>query len=184
MGTETSNRHGYNYVSEWCYSNALANSEPRKYYEHVWHDNAGGRISIMPFVLIIVGVFVFVSAIRGTYTQLAKLLVGDLTGQGSFLYWFVAILVVGAIGYVEPMKKLSDAFLLLLVMVLIIGHKGFFAQFNSALQQISQNTAAANAATTVAPMSVVASQSAPTLANTSALFGTSTQLSSTGGYML
>jgi hypothetical protein len=137
----------------------------------------------MPFVLIIVGVFVFVSAIRGTYTQLAKLLVGDLTGQGSFLYWFVAILVVGAIGYVEPMKKLSDAFLLLLVMVLIIGHKGFFAQFNSALQQISQNN---TQATTVAPTSVVAAISQPnlTLANTSALFGTSTQLGSAGGYML
>ena len=94
----------------------------------------------MPFVLIIVGIFLFVSAIRGTTGQLATLVKGDFASSGtthSFLYWFVSILVIGAIGYVPALKKLSDAFLVLVILSLAIANKGFFAQFNSALQQIA-----------------------------------------------
>jgi hypothetical protein len=94
----------------------------------------------MPFVLIIVGIFLFVSAVRGTSGQLATLLKNDLTGSGSFLYWFVAILVIGGIGYIPALKKLSDAFLVLVILALFVANRGFFSQFNTALKQISSGS--------------------------------------------
>jgi hypothetical protein len=97
----------------------------------------------MPFVLIIIGAVLFVSAIQGTTGQLGTLVKGDITGQGSFIYWFIAILIIGAIGYIPSLKKLSDAFLVLLLLVLFIANKGVFAQFNSAIKQVTAGTSTA-----------------------------------------
>ena len=94
----------------------------------------------MPFILIVIGLLLFVSAIQGTTKQLGTLLVEDFTGQHSFLYWVVAILVIGGVGYIKPLKVLSDMFLLLLVIVLFLGQKGFFSQFQSALNSIANSS--------------------------------------------
>lgn len=88
----------------------------------------------MPFILIIVGVLLFVTAIRGTTGQLASMLAQDVFGTQGFVVWFVAVIVVGAIGYIKPLKGLSDAFLLLLIIVLFLSNRGFFAQFNAAIK--------------------------------------------------
>lgn len=93
----------------------------------------------MAFVLVLAGLVLFVTALQGTANQLGTMLVQDVFGtQGNrgFLYWVVAIAVVGAIGYVKSLKGLSDAFLALLLLVLFLNNKGFFAQFNSAIGQI------------------------------------------------
>jgi hypothetical protein len=98
------------------------------------------------FVLIAVGVILFVTAYQGTTGTLGSMLVQDVIGtQGTkgFLYWAVAILVIGAIGYIQKLKGLSDAFVALLLLVLFIGNKGFFAKFNQALGTIGQGGAAA-----------------------------------------
>ena len=94
----------------------------------------------MPFVLIIVGVVFLVSGVRGTSSELLSLLRSDFTGPNNFLYWLLSILVIGAIGYIEPLKPVSRAFLALLIVVLFLtagntknGGGGFFAQFNSQL---------------------------------------------------
>lgn len=94
----------------------------------------------MPFILIILGAILFISAIRGTTGTLASLLYSDLTGKNSFLYWAVAIMVIGGVGYIKPLKTLSDSFLLLLVVVLFIHNKGFFAQFSTALQNVAKGS--------------------------------------------
>ena len=91
----------------------------------------------MPFILIIVGAFILITALRGNAGAFASQIKKDFTGQKSFVYWFLAILVIGAIGYIQPLRKISDAFLILVILVLFIANKGFFAQFQTSLKQIT-----------------------------------------------
>lgn len=86
----------------------------------------------MPFALIIVGLVMLISAVRGTYTNLIELVSGEFKGssaQSNFLYWIVAVLIVGMIGYVESLKDLSRVFLALIIIVLFLSNKGFFSNF-------------------------------------------------------
>lgn len=84
----------------------------------------------MPFALLTIGIVLITAGVRGTQGDLYKLVKGDFTGQGSFLHWFVAILVVGAIGYVESLRPFSRAFMVLLIVVLFLSNGGFFKKFN------------------------------------------------------
>ena len=104
----------------------------------------------MPFVLIILGLILFVTAIKGTTGQLASLFASDTFGQGGYLYWLVAILIVGAVGYIKPLKTLSDSFVVLLLIVLFLANGkpganggGFFKQFQAALGQLGSTAAQA-----------------------------------------
>jgi hypothetical protein len=96
----------------------------------------------MPFALLIIGAVLLISAARGTVTTgpnggpgLFTLLESDFTGQNNFVFWFVIILVIGAIGYVPKLKPFSVAFLTLVILVLFLKRGnpgsaggGFFAQ--------------------------------------------------------
>lgn len=87
----------------------------------------------MPFALAIIGIVILVSAIRGTSGALFSTFKSDFTGSGNFLYWVIAILAVGSIGYIKKLQPLSSAFLALLLIVLFISNKGFFSQFQSGI---------------------------------------------------
>jgi hypothetical protein len=87
----------------------------------------------MPFVLLFVGIILLVSALRGTSSALFATLKSDFTGSGNYFYWVMAILAVGSIGYVKKLQPISDAFLVLLLVVLTLSNKGFFAQFVSGM---------------------------------------------------
>jgi UDP-N-acetylmuramyl pentapeptide phosphotransferase/UDP-N-acetylglucosamine-1-phosphate transferase len=88
----------------------------------------------MAFVFIIVGTVFLIAGVRGTQTQLWTLLQKDFSpqeqqqGQHSFLAWFAAIMIIGAIGYIDDLKELSRAFLVLIIIVLFLSNNGFFAQ--------------------------------------------------------
>jgi hypothetical protein len=88
----------------------------------------------MPFVLLFIGATLIVSGVRGTSGTLFTLLKGDFTGNGNFLYWFLAVLIIGSIGYVKKLQTFSDIFLGLLVLVMIIANektgKDFFSSFD------------------------------------------------------
>lgn len=101
----------------------------------------------MAFALIAIGLVMLVSAVRNTTADLTKLIKGDFTGQGNFVYWLVSILVIGAIGYIPALRPVSRVFLALVIVVLFLkkGNPngiggGFFSQFNS---QIGTTTTAA-----------------------------------------
>lgn len=94
----------------------------------------------MPFLFIIVGIVLTIAAVRGTNTQLVGLLKGDFTGKGNFIYWTLAILVIGALGYSKSLQPLSRAFMALVIIVLFLDNKGVFAQFNSAISQTQQTS--------------------------------------------
>lgn len=97
----------------------------------------------MPFAFIIVGVVLLVSGVRGTSNDLLTLVKGDITGPNNFAYWFLSILLIGALGYVEDLRGFSRAFLVLVIVVLVInedknGTAGFFTQFESSIKTITK----------------------------------------------
>ena len=88
----------------------------------------------MAFLFLIVGVVLVIAGVKGTQGDLWTQLQKDFSpaaqqqGQHSFLAWFIAILVIGALGYVDELKELSRAFLVLVIVVLLLSNNGFFAQ--------------------------------------------------------
>lgn len=94
----------------------------------------------MPYALIIAGLVLLVSGVRGTQGQLFSLLKGDITGPHNFEYWIISILVIGALGYIPDLKTLSRAFLVLVIVVLVLSNGGFFQNFNQGI--FSQSGAA------------------------------------------
>lgn len=114
----------------------------------------------MPFALLIIGAVTLISAVKNTQGDLVGLIKKDFSnsdGQPSFIYWLVAILVIGAVGYIPKIKPLSVAFLGLLVLVMFLAKGdpskasgGFFEKFTQAI-----NTSATAAAPAAAPASTV-----------------------------
>lgn len=93
----------------------------------------------MPFVLVIIGIVLLISAAKGTHTQLFTLLKGDFTGPNNFIYWILAILLIGAIGYIPKLKPLSVTFLVLVILTLFLSRQGFFTQFTAAIGTTTTN---------------------------------------------
>lgn len=84
----------------------------------------------MPFVLIIAGIVLLVAAVRNSQQSLFLLLATDFTGPHNFVFWFLSILIIGAVGYIPKAKPLSDGFLILVILILFLKKgTGFFDQF-------------------------------------------------------
>ena len=94
----------------------------------------------MPFILLLLGALLFVTAYNGTTSQLGKMLKDDIfggTGTNGLLYWLVAIAIIGGLGYVKSLRSVSDAFIVLLLIVLFLAaNTGFFDRFQQALKDI------------------------------------------------
>jgi hypothetical protein len=96
----------------------------------------------MPLALILLGVLFLTAAVRGDKCNgqqcsdlLFKTLKDDFTGPDNFIYWGIALFIIGAAGYYKPLKPLSNAFLGLVILVLFISNRGFFQKF---MEQISE----------------------------------------------
>lgn len=90
----------------------------------------------MAYVLIFIGLLLTVAGVRNTQDDFYTLLKGDFTGQNSFIYWLAAIAIVGGLGYIPSLKPLSNAFLILILIVLVLKNgTGLFSQLTNALQQ-------------------------------------------------
>jgi hypothetical protein len=151
----------------------------------------------MPFALLIIGAVLLVSAARGTVASgpnggpgLFTLVESDFTGQNNFIFWFVSILLIGAVGYVPKLKPLSIGFLTLVIMVLFLkkgnpsgAGGGFFAQVlqgvgstQSASPSVNQ-AASAIAGQPLQPSLSTALSAAPGLSGLLGLEGDTTSLS-------
>lgn len=88
----------------------------------------------MPIILIFIGAVFIVAAIRGTHKELFEILRDDF-GTGNFLLWGSAIFFIGAIGYSKTLRPLSNSFLtLLFVAILLTSGRGFFDQLRAQLR--------------------------------------------------
>ena len=89
----------------------------------------------MGIALTFAGVMLIVTGAQNTYAALGSQLRGDFTGQNNFTYWFLALVVVGMIGYIPALRTFSRWFLALIFIALLFSHRGFFSQLTQALQQ-------------------------------------------------
>ena len=87
----------------------------------------------MAMFFILFGVVLVVAGTRNTQGTLWTLLEGDFTGSGNFVYWFLSILVIGARGYIKPLRPFANMLLALLIVVLLISNQGFFDKFQQAI---------------------------------------------------
>jgi hypothetical protein len=98
----------------------------------------------MPLALLLIGIVFLIAAVRGDKCNgqqcsdvLFTTLKSDFTGPNNFIYWGIALFIVGSAGYYKPLKPLSNAFLGLVILVLFISNRGFFVKF---MQQIQSTT--------------------------------------------
>jgi len=93
----------------------------------------------MPFALILIGLILITAAVKGKHKDLFGLLKSDFTGSDNFFVWVLAIVILVAIGNVERLRPVSNAFLVLLILVIIVGNgrKGLFENF---MRQLKEGT--------------------------------------------
>lgn len=103
----------------------------------------------MAFLLIAIGAVLIDSAVKGTSTALFTQIKQDtFPAQGTgFFTWAGSIAVIGLIGYVPSLKSLSNWFLALVIVVLLLKEGnpngaggGFFTEIFSFLQTPTSST--------------------------------------------
>lgn len=83
----------------------------------------------MGLALVFAGAVLLIAAVRNRQGDLFTLVQGDLTGPVNFFQWAMAILLIGAIGYIPKLKGVSTALLaLVLVAIFLRRGNGFFSQ--------------------------------------------------------
>lgn len=76
----------------------------------------------MPFFLLIVGAIFLVAAVRGNQEDLLSLVKDDFSGSNNFIYWVMSIVFIAMVGYVKALRPVSDAFLALVILVIIVAN--------------------------------------------------------------
>jgi hypothetical protein len=101
----------------------------------------------MPFIAIFIGLCLVITGAQNTQGQFFQLLETDSVGFGK---WALAIFGIGALGYIKPIRPVTDAFLVLVVMGLFFSNKGFFANlFNSVDNSTSATGSLSSSATSL-----------------------------------
>jgi hypothetical protein len=91
----------------------------------------------MPFLLVIIGLTLIVSSAKNRQGDLFNLVSQDFTGPNNFVFWFVSIIIIGSLGYIKPLKPISNAFMALVVLVLLLSEKGFFSSFTAQISSLT-----------------------------------------------
>ncbi len=76
----------------------------------------------MPLILILFGIMFIDVGIRGKTTDFLKLIYKILAGTNntpSYLKWALAIFIVGSLGYVEELRDVDIAFIILVFIVML-----------------------------------------------------------------
>lgn len=108
----------------------------------------------MAFALVGIGVLLFMAAYQNNVAALGTQVSSDLTGSGGFLIWVVALFIVGALGYIQPLRTVSRIFLALILVVIFLSNKGIFttlSQVVGASENASEDTSEATPATPATP---------------------------------
>ncbi len=84
----------------------------------------------MPFLLILVGIGLMSAVLRGQEDRLFSVLRDDFTGQNNFVAWMMAIIILGVVANTwEAARPLSEAFVILIVVALLVSNQGFWERF-------------------------------------------------------
>lgn len=74
----------------------------------------------MPFFLLIAGIILIVAAYRKKHGELFALIKEDFFGDNNFVMWSLSIVLLISLGYVKQLKPITDAFLVLIILVIIV----------------------------------------------------------------
>lgn len=89
----------------------------------------------MPWAFVVCGALMCILAVKqdNSLHNFATTISGDVSGNAGFVKWIVAIVVIGAVGYLPDMEGLSTAFLILLVIAFVLSNNGVFKKAQEAL---------------------------------------------------
>lgn len=88
----------------------------------------------MPFALVFLGIIFVVTGVKGTIGALGSQLKQDFTGEGNFLYWFLAIGSVGTLGAIPDFRNFSRLFMTLILVAMVIRNGGVFDKLVQAIK--------------------------------------------------
>jgi hypothetical protein len=74
----------------------------------------------MAWAFLTIGLILLIAAIRGKHKDLFELAKSDFTGANNFFIWVLAIVILAALGTFRPIRPVTDAFLGLVILVIII----------------------------------------------------------------
>lgn len=95
----------------------------------------------MPFFLLLVGMIFLVAAIRGNQSELIDLAKSDFSGSNNFFLWVMAIVVIVLLGNFKVIKPISDAFLGLIILVIVVAnYKNGSNLINNFVNQVRRGT--------------------------------------------
>ena len=81
----------------------------------------------MPIALLIIGLILIISAVRGTTKTVFALFESD--GQ-AFISWFLIIIILGLVGISKTLRPVSNSFLVLVLVVFTLKNSGgIFSSF-------------------------------------------------------
>ena len=93
----------------------------------------------MAWGFLFIGMMLLIAAWKKKHKELFALLKDDFTGDGNFFYWVLAIIILAALGTYRPIRPVTDAFLGLVILVIIIApyRKGrdIFSEFRSQIKE-------------------------------------------------
>lgn len=126
----------------------------------------------MPFVVAFLGIMLLAIGLRGRAGDAGKLLASEFTGPNSFIQWFLAVMILGLLGYFKPVRPFADAMLGLVILAIILtkgnpsnAQGGFFKQLENAFQNTvglpSKPLTGPQSAAVNAPLAPVAQAIAP-----------------------
>lgn len=85
----------------------------------------------MPFALIIIGVILAIAAYRDTLPDLFDIIKDVSTDSTGFGYWVLASIILGFAASIQSIKQPVNAFMILLMVVLLIRKRGTLQQLNT-----------------------------------------------------
>lgn len=89
----------------------------------------------MTLTVLLAGVILAVAGIRGKQDDLLAALRDDFTGEGGFFVWVIAIAVLVGLTSVNKIKPVANAFLGLVIIVMLLSNRGFFAKFPAEIRK-------------------------------------------------
>lgn len=92
----------------------------------------------MAVVFVFIALILIIAGVRGETQRVTDTLKSDINysmGHASqFGMWIVVMLVLSAVGSWKPVRPVTDAFIVLIILVFLLKNRGFFAKFMAAFQ--------------------------------------------------
>lgn len=93
----------------------------------------------MPIFFGFFGIVLIVAGVRDRIAQgnpsLVSLLEQDMGGSDPMWKWFLAIFLIGAVGYIPDLKPVSRAFMALVIVVFLLSNQGVFSKLQNVFTQ-------------------------------------------------